>query len=180
MLVVALFLNMVPPVDGVNPNVQKDYDDLPAMGRNIWDGIPSPMFVITFFEPLLNAIGSVSENGATLLTTYYGTDPGGSQVGANPHYAVASATIRLQNANRIRRLFACVMNYILASSFVYRFIMGNFRNDGIAAMQYIRNFGQMPFPPAQLKRMQNTWDVLHWPARKKRKLARSGMPFGPS
>ena len=75
MLVVALFLNMVPPVDGVNPNVQKDYDDLPAMGRNIWDGIPSPMFVITFFEPLLNAIGSVSENGATLLTTRAGAAP---------------------------------------------------------------------------------------------------------
>jgi hypothetical protein len=160
MLVIVLYLNMVPPVDGVNPNVQKDYDDLPAMGKNIWDGIPTPMFIISFFEPLLNAIGSVSENGATLLMTYHGIDPGGSQPGANPHFAVANGVVRQQNANRIRRLFACVMNYILASSFVYRYLMRNFRNDGIAAMNYIRNFGNIQFPPAQLKRMQNTWEEM--------------------
>ena len=40
-----------------------------AMGKNIWDGIPFPMFTIEFFDPLLNALGAVSENGATLLLT---------------------------------------------------------------------------------------------------------------
>ena len=115
-LLYAISFYMVPSVAGANNLVQKDYDILPAMGKNIWDGIPSPMFTIEFFDPLLNAIGAVSENGATLLLTYQGLDPGGRAVGANPHYAIAGPVIRQQNANRIRRLFACLLNYICPCS----------------------------------------------------------------
>ena len=77
-LLYAISFYMVPSVAGANNLVQKDYDILPAMGKNIWDGIPSPMFTIEFFDPLLNAIGAVSENGATLLLTYQGLEQPGA------------------------------------------------------------------------------------------------------
>ena len=108
-----LCLDMVPSVVGVNPNVQKDYDELPAMGNIKWDGVPTPYFIEHFYDPLMNALGAVSENGATLLLTAMGIDPGGRAIGANPIYAVAPVNIRTQSANRNRRLFACIMNYIL-------------------------------------------------------------------
>ena len=53
-------------------------------------GVPTPYFVEHFYDPLMNALGAVSENGATLLLTAMGIDPGGRAIGANPIYAVAA------------------------------------------------------------------------------------------
>ena len=155
-----LFLHMVPSVDGVNPNVQKDYDELPAMGNIKWDGIPSPYFMEQFYDPLMNALGSVSENGATLFMTALGIDPGGTAPGANPIYAMAPQNVRQQSAMRNRKLFACVMNYILATASIYVFMQRNFRNDGMSAVRYIRQFGYIPFAESILKRMRIEWDEL--------------------
>ena len=47
----AVLFNMVlSTAVAVNPNVQKDYAELPAMGRASWDGIPSTTFIEKFFE----------------------------------------------------------------------------------------------------------------------------------
>ena len=48
---VIYFLNMVPPAKSMNnPNVQKDYAELPAMGKASWDGIPMLEFTEKFFD----------------------------------------------------------------------------------------------------------------------------------
>ena len=65
-----LLFNMVPPV--VSMPGYYDYDRLPPMhdgqdNKLMWDGIPSPYFVESFYQPLQNALGSVAENGHTLL-----------------------------------------------------------------------------------------------------------------
>ena len=69
-----LLFNMVPPVASM-PN-HYDYDRLPAMhdgqdNKVMWDGIPSPYFIESFYQPLQNALGGVSENGHTLLVTAF-------------------------------------------------------------------------------------------------------------
>ena len=54
-----LLFNMVPPVASM-PN-HYDYDRLPAMhdgqdNKVMWDGIPSPYFIESFYQPLQNAL----------------------------------------------------------------------------------------------------------------------------
>ena len=74
-----------------NPNVNSDYNKLPALeyAKIKWDGIPSFEFIEHFFNPLRMALGAISENGSTLLKTAIGLDAGGTQLGANPHYNIA-------------------------------------------------------------------------------------------
>ena len=158
---VIYFLNMVPPAKSMNnPNVQKDYAELPAMGKASWDGIPMLEFTEKFFDPLCMALGSVSENGATLLSAAFGNDPGGRGPQADPHFNVASAQIRQNSANRGRRLFACILNYILASSWLFYYLQTNFRNDGVAAFRYIRAYGRLVYTSGQLRKFENEWDHL--------------------
>ena len=124
---------MVPPVASM-PN-HYDYDRLPAMhdgqdSKVMWDGIPSPYFIESFYQPLQNALGGVSENGHTLLVTAFDNDAGGLGPNAVPNYAVATAQVRAQHDNRVRRLFSCIMNYILAGCSIYIYLQNNFNNDG--------------------------------------------------
>ena len=128
-----LLFNMVPPVASM-PN-HYDYDRLPAMhdgqdSKVMWDGIPSPYFIESFYQPLQNALGGVSENGHTLLVTAFDNDAGGLGPNAVPNYAVATAQVRAQHDNRVRRLFSCIMNYILAGCSIYIYLQNNFNNDG--------------------------------------------------
>ena len=115
-----------------NPNINPDYNKIPALESKklMWNGIPTYDFNIKFIDPLNMGIGAISENGASLLKTARGTDPGGMAIGANPHYAIANQQIREQSANRNYRLFACICNYISATSYIYRYIQRTFPNDG--------------------------------------------------
>ena len=51
-----------------NPNVNPDYNKLPALdhAKIRWDGIPSFEFVEQFFNPLRMALGAISEKMAVL------------------------------------------------------------------------------------------------------------------
>jgi hypothetical protein len=142
------------------PNVQKDYAELPAMGKACWDGIPYTEFNDEWFEPLKMALGMVSENGYTLLATCYTNDAGGVGPLANPHYNAANAQQRQQNQNRITRAFACILNYILSTSWVYRYMMRNFGSDGVAVFRFLGVFGQLPYTPLQRRRFLNEWEEL--------------------
>ena len=125
-LVMASPMGVIATPGPTNPNIHADYNKLPALekARITWDGIPSYEFIENFFDPLRMALGAISENGNTLLKTALGIDQGGTALGANPHYNLASAQIRDQSANRNHRLFACILNYIKATSHVYRFVDG--------------------------------------------------------
>ena len=143
-----------------NPNVQKDYAELPAMGKTFWDGLPSPDFMESFFNVLSSSLGSISENGSTLLATALRRDAGGIGMQANPHFNVATAQVRSQSANRNKRLFSCILNYINPRSWVYIYVLTNFANDGIAAYQYIRVYGLIAYTDTQIRIFENEWDDL--------------------
>ena len=103
-------------VGPTNPNIDPHYGRIPALDqkRIIWDGIPRPDFEEVFFEYLMYGLGTISENGYTLLTTAFGNDAGGFGPLAIPTAAGASPQILQQHTNRNTRLFCCLMTYIVA------------------------------------------------------------------
>jgi hypothetical protein len=157
-IAVALLFNMVPPVGATaNPNIQKDYDVIPSMGKLIWNGIPNPEFIRKFFNPLMNGLGSISENGSTMLATALGNDAAGIGPRAMPHWNLASAQQRDQSRNRNYRLHSLIMNYIAPLCYIYGFIQMYFRNDGMAVFRYIRNWGNIAYTTHQLFKFENQW-----------------------
>ena len=46
---------------------------------------------------------------------------------AVPNYAVATAQIRAQHDNRVRRLFSCIIKYIIAGCSMYVYLQTNFK-----------------------------------------------------
>ena len=162
-LVMASPTGVKPVGSPTNPNITPDYNKIPSLEGNkklTWNGVPMYDFNIHFTDPLNMGLGAISENGATLLRTARGTDPGGMAIGANPHYAVASQQIRDQSANRNYRLFACIMNYISVTSHIYRYLQRTFPNDGRAALVFITNFGSLQYTPDQIRDFENTWDDI--------------------
>jgi hypothetical protein len=155
----AFTFNMVPPV-GASPNLQKDYNELPAMGKSFWDGLPSIDFIEDFYNPLIMALGAISENGSTLRATALTNDVAGIGPGANPNFAAANAQQRQQSQNRNYRLFSCIMNYIFKESWIYLYLLRVFINDGVAAFNYIRNYGRLGLSAVQVRRKENEWDEL--------------------
>ena len=57
----------------------------------IFDGTPDPNFLEVFYDRLTAALGSISDNGNTLLQACNRNDAGGTGVLANPHFIVANA-----------------------------------------------------------------------------------------
>ena len=88
-------------VGPTNPNIDPHYGRIPALDqkRIIWDGIPRPDFEEVFFEYLMHGLGTISENGYTLLTTAFGNDAGGFGPLANPNAAGDKASQRRVTAS---------------------------------------------------------------------------------
>ena len=53
------------PVEGVNPNLQTGYTILPGM--EIWNGVPYHDFRRVWFATLIVALGSIFQEGWTLI-----------------------------------------------------------------------------------------------------------------
>ena len=73
--------------DSVNPNLQKDYTVLPGM--KIWNGVPYHDFRRVWFATLIVALGSIFQEGWTLIQVARDQDLGGPAVGGTPaqqHY----------------------------------------------------------------------------------------------
>ena len=94
-----------PSVNDIIPNTQRDYDFLPGMKR--WNGIPFTDFTRIWLAALIIALGTISMDGITLLTTAEGNDP---------HATSADATEQAKFAQRSTRVFCCIMNYIKTNS----------------------------------------------------------------
>merc|ERR1711995_252268 len=71
---IMLVLSFVPLVVAPNPNQQKDYDVLPGMEK--WNGIPFHDFALTWWIALGVALGSIAQDGWTLMQTAQGVDQG--------------------------------------------------------------------------------------------------------
>ena len=159
-----LWFVMVLPVRGMDPLKDGKYDYLPGMheaGKKIiFDGTPTPYFLEVFYDRLTASLGSISDTGNTLLQTCNNNDAGGTGVLANPHFIVANAQIRRESANRGRRAFYCILNYLTPGTYIYNLLQNTFTDDGPATYAYLRAFGRIPFPEVMIRKFNKDWDAL--------------------
>ena len=106
-----------------NPNIQEGVTDLPQV--NIWDGIDLLYheFREEWYQTIKNALGSVAQDGWTLLQTALNTDLGSPGNPCNPTQAV-------QSQNRNSRVFASIMAKIKPNCYVVRLAQRMFNSDG--------------------------------------------------
>ena len=83
------------------PNMIKDWDFLPGMKR--WNGQPFYDFARVWWIALVVALGTIVQDGNTLLTCAEGTDEGRDPVND-------TADKVRQHVARNTRLFACILN----------------------------------------------------------------------
>ena len=121
---------------------------LPGVTR--WDGTPFHDFRLIWWVALCAALGSISQDSYSLLQTARDEDLGGPAVGG-------TGAQRTQSANRNQRLFGSILNYIEATSYIYRFATSNFNNDGRGLFTYLYVFGHLPYTPEQLTELENEW-----------------------
>ena len=148
-IVILGILSYIPLVVAPNPNQVKDYDVLPGMRR--WNGIPFHEFATTWWIALGVALGSIAQDGWTLLQTAQGVDLGAPNQGGN-------AQAQQQSANRNVRLFNCILNYINTTSSIYRYVVANFALDGRGLYQYLAVYGILNYSPEEVQQMEAEWE----------------------
>ena len=131
-LVLTTFLT---PAEAVNANLQKDYTVLPGM--KVWNGVPYHDFRRVWFAALIVALGSIFQEGWTLIQVARDQDLGGP---ANRGTAGQNAS----SNNRNMRLFHSILNYIDSSCDLYRRVWSTFNNDGRGLYNYLWVFGIWP------------------------------------
>ena len=137
--------------EAVNPNMQKDYDVLPGM--KMWDGKPYFEFRTTWWLALIGALGSIFQEGWTLIQTANGVDVGGPM---GP-VAMPTPAQQSQHANRNIRLFYCILNYISPKSTIHRIARTTFQGDGMGLFNFLFVFGHMPYTRRQMNARDAAW-----------------------
>ena len=92
-------------------------------GVDKWDGLPFHNFRRIWWVALCAALGTISQDAWSLLQTARDQDLGGPS-----NAGTAAQTVQSQNRNQ--RLFGAILNYIDATSYVYRYVSANFANNG--------------------------------------------------
>ena len=106
-----------------NPHEERFENILPGVSR--WNGKPFYDFRLVWWPALVAALGSVAQEGLTLLQCARSQDPDGT------------AAERTRQENRNIRLFNCMVNYIHHKSWVYKFVTTQFPNDGRGLFNYL-------------------------------------------
>ena len=96
-----------------NPNIQEGWTELP--NAQTWDGIPYHDFRVDWYQTIKNSLGSIAQDGWTLLQCALDQDVGGPAVGGN-------AQQQQQSAARNHRVFASIMRKISPKSWLYRYV----------------------------------------------------------
>ena len=136
------------PVEGVNPNLQTGYTILPGM--EIWNGVPYHDFRRVWFATLIVALGSIFQEGWTLIQVARDEDLGGP---SNP----GTASQNTASNNRNMRLFHSILNYIDTSCDLYRRVWSTFNNDGRGLYNYLWIFGHLPYTLREINTLEATW-----------------------
>ena len=144
------------------PNMIKDWDFLPGMKR--WNGQPFYDFARIWWVALVVALGTIVQDGNSLLTCAEGNDEG-----SDPNDPPDK--IR-QHATRNTRLFACILNYISPTSRVYRIAMTEFANDGRGLFTWLREYGKLEYDDTTRRELINEWDEAN--------MAKVGIRFTPN
>jgi hypothetical protein len=139
---------LIPQVEAVNPNMQRDYDTLPGM--KMWNGIPYAEFRRTWWVALMAGLGAIFQEGWTLLQCANGVDLGGPGNPGTPAQGI-------QSNNRNLRLFYCILNYVSANSKVYRDVRATFQGDGRGLYVFLHTFGHMRYTRRQTIKREHVW-----------------------
>ena len=90
-MIIIIILHLCCNVDAVNPNLQQDYNTLPGM--QMWDGNPFHEFRRTWYAALIVALGSIFQEGWTLLQAARGSALNTRQCDAFAFWALWSAAL---------------------------------------------------------------------------------------
>ena len=142
--------SVLPNINDIIPNTQRDYDFLPGVNR--WDGIPYHNFKLVWIVALLFALGSISMDGITLRQTAEDNDPYSSSAEGTDEHAKYKA--------RNTRLYACIMNYIKPDSYIVRYCKEQMPDNGRALYTYIKKHGHLKYDNDTWKRMNLDWDSM--------------------
>jgi hypothetical protein len=141
----------------------KDWDFLPGMKR--WNGQPFYDFARIWWVALVVALGTIVQDGNSLLNCAEGTDEG-----RDP--AVDHADKVRQHQSRNARLFACILNYVNPNSRVYRIAMSEFPNDGHGLFVWLKEYGKLEYDDTTRLELMNEWDEAT--------MAKVGIKFTPN
>ena len=152
LMLVLIYLSYMPIAGAVGLETPKiNIHDYFLPGVSKWDGMPFHDFRRVWWLALCAALGNISQDGWSLLQTARDQDLGAPGNPGTPGQAV-------QSANRNLRLFGAILNYIEATSFLYRTLSrAPFMNDGRAIFNYLWVYGYLPYTPDEIKRLQNEW-----------------------
>ena len=149
-----------PNVNELLPNTQRDYDYLPGMKR--WNGVPHYDFILIWWVALCFALGSISQDGVTLLETAEGNDPLKSSSDADD--------IRKFTARKIR-VFSAIMNYIKTESYPARYGNKHMKNDGPSFFAWLKDYGKLEYDDETEKQMIREFENMT--------MANTGIRFTP-
>ena len=138
-----------PRASDLMPNVQKDWDFLPGVKR--WNGHPYHDFLRIWFLALCVALGSIVQDGNTLLSCAEGNDEGRDAVN-DPPDRVRS------HVSRSARVYACILNYIEPRSRVYRIAQEEFANDGPGLFKWLKSYGKLDYDDDTKQKLAREWD----------------------
>ena len=114
-----------------NPNIQFSWTEL--IHVDVWSGLPYHNFQIDWYAKLTHSLGTVAQDGYTLLQTAYGVDPGGA------NYAGAvNAQQQQQHQNREHRLYYAILNKIDPNAWIATHMNSLFASDGSGAYVFVR------------------------------------------
>lgn len=153
-----------PSTSALYPHIHKDWDFLPGVRR--WDGIPRYDFLLVWFMALGVALGSVMQDGNSLLQCAKGEDEGCPTSGSH-----GDTEARAKHELRSARVFSAILNYISPTSWVTRVANKEFPNDGPGLYKWLEWFGHLPYDDQKLEEMRTVWEEAT--------MAKVGISFDP-
>ena len=121
---------------------------LPGVTR--WNGVPYTDFRRIWWIALCAALGSISQEGWTLLQTARNQDLGSPGNAGTPNQTI-------QSDNRNQRLFGSMLNYIEPTSWIYRYATTNFGNDGRGFFNWLYVEGHLGYTAEEQTKLDNEW-----------------------
>ena len=135
-----------PSVMDFIPKSQYEWDKLPGVQR--WNGLPFHDFPIWLLA-LTAALGAIVQEGVTLLETATGDD-------ADPTAAGDADAIR-KYKTRVKRLYACLMNYLSPTSLLARRAEREFPNEGVYLFNQIKLTGKKKLSDDKRQKYLHAW-----------------------
>ena len=147
---------------GMEMQFERKVNDIPALNKiNFqWDGQPKIDFNETVMYPLNAGLASVSLKNDSLYATALTRDAGGLL--GNPAAGTPGipANIVSENDQRVRKLFAVILNYMPHNCRLYKLFMREFLEMGVEVYNFIRAYGPIPTPPKVLHARNQAWGLI--------------------